>query len=236
MSDNREAPLIRADRVRVSRRIPRKHNIRFRERLAATKVIAILRADDTEYFADAAHVLHDSGIPVLEAALTTPGALDAIGLMQAELGPDCMIGAGSVRTPSDVDVAVLAGADFLVTPTCSPEVLERAQAYAVPVVCGALTPTEIDTAWRRGAAAVKVFPVAQVGGPDYISAVRAPLPEIPLVPTGGVALSDVDAYLGAGAFAVAAASPLTGDALCGGSLDALAARGAQFAALAGKYV
>ncbi|GLY66836.1 2-dehydro-3-deoxy-phosphogluconate aldolase [Amycolatopsis taiwanensis] len=214
----------------------RKQNIRFRERLGTSKVIAILRADDTTYFPDVAQVLYECGVRVIEAALTTPGALDAIGAMRLELGADAMIGAGSVRTQSDVDDCVTAGAEFLVTATYAPKVLDRAQAYGVPVVCGALTPTEIDSAWRRGAAAVTVFPVAQVGGPDYIDAVRAPLPEIPLVPTGGVRLSDVDAYLGAGAFAVAAASPLTGDALCGGRLDELAKRADELVATAGKYV
>lgn len=214
----------------------RKQNIRFRERLGASKVIAILRADDTDYFPDVAQVLYDSGLRVIEATLTTPGALDAIGAMQHELGSDALIGAGSVRTKSDVDACVAAGAEFLVTPTYCPEVLDHAQAYGVPVVCGALTPTEIDAAWRRGAAAVKVFPVAQVGGPAYLSAVRAPMPEIPLVPTGGVNLSDVDAYLGAGAFAVAIGSALTGDALSGGRLDELAKRASELMGLAGKYI
>lgn len=214
----------------------RKQNIRFRERLGANKVIAILGADETTYFPDVAQALYDSGIRVIETALTTPGALDAIRAMRLELGADAMIGAGSVRTQSDVDAGVTAGAQFLVTATYAPKVLDRALACGVPVVCGALTPTEIDSAWRRGAAAVKVFPVAGVGGPDYIDAVRAPLPEIPLVPAGGVRLSDVDSYLGAGAFAVAAASPLTGDALCGGRLDELAKRADELVALAGKYV
>jgi 2-dehydro-3-deoxyphosphogluconate aldolase / (4S)-4-hydroxy-2-oxoglutarate aldolase len=214
----------------------KKQNIRFRERLAASKVIAILRAEDTDYFADIAQVLYDSGIRVIEAALTTPGALDAIAAMQIELGPDTMVGAGSVRTVSDVDACAAVGADFLVTPTFSPEVLHRAQQYGLPVACGALTPTEIEAAWRHGAAVVTVFPVGQVGGVDYIHAVRAPLPEIPLVPTAGVTLADVEGYLGAGAFAVAAASPLIGDALCGGRLDELAHRASDLAALASKFV
>jgi 2-dehydro-3-deoxyphosphogluconate aldolase / (4S)-4-hydroxy-2-oxoglutarate aldolase len=214
----------------------RKQNIRFRERLAASKVIAILRAEDTCYFPDVAQVLYDSGVRVFEATLTTPGALAAIGAMRLELGADAMVGAGSVRKQSDVDACVTAGAEFLITSTYSPKALDRAQAYGLPVVYEALTPTEIDAAWGRGAAAVKVFPVAQVGGPDYITAVRAPLPEIPLVPAGGVRLSDVDDYLGAGAFAVAAGSPLTGDALAGGRLDELAKRASELVALAGKYV
>ncbi|NKQ54838.1 bifunctional 4-hydroxy-2-oxoglutarate aldolase/2-dehydro-3-deoxy-phosphogluconate aldolase [Amycolatopsis sp. K13G38] len=213
----------------------KKHNIAFRERLAATRLIAILRAEDTEYFADVAQVLYDCGVRAIEATLTTPGALDAIAAMQVELGPDTMVGAGSVRTVSDVDSCAAVGADFLVTPTFSAEVLERAQRYAIPVVCGALTPTEIDGAWRHGAAVVKVFPAAQAGGPAYVQAVHAPLPEIPLVPTGGVTLDDVDAYLGAGAFAVAAASPLIGNATCGGRLDELSERASRFVTTAGKF-
>ncbi|TNC19232.1 bifunctional 4-hydroxy-2-oxoglutarate aldolase/2-dehydro-3-deoxy-phosphogluconate aldolase [Amycolatopsis alkalitolerans] len=214
----------------------KKHNIRFRERLAASKVIAILRAEDAEYFADVAQVLYDAGIRVIEAALTTPGALDAIGQLLRELGPDTMVGAGSVRTVSDVDNCAAAGVDFLVTPTFSAGVLDRAQQYGLPVVCGALTPTEIDAAWRRGAAVVKVFPIGPVGGVGYLRAVRAPLPEIPLVPTGGVTMDEVEGYLGAGAFAVAAAGPLIGDALCGGRLDELTRRASRLAALAGKFV
>ncbi|WP_236794904.1 bifunctional 4-hydroxy-2-oxoglutarate aldolase/2-dehydro-3-deoxy-phosphogluconate aldolase [Amycolatopsis sp. GM8] len=214
----------------------KKHNIRFRERLAASKVIAILRAEDTEYFADVAQVLYDSGIRVIEAALTTPGALDAITQMQVELGQDALVGAGSVRTVSDVDSCAATGVDFLVTATFSAEVLDRAQQYGLPVVCGALTPTEIEAAWRRGAAVVKVFPVGPSGGVGYLRAVRAPLPEIPLVPAGGIAMGEVEAYLGAGAFAVGAATPLIGDSVCGGRLDELAERASQLAALAGKFV
>ncbi|MTD57491.1 bifunctional 4-hydroxy-2-oxoglutarate aldolase/2-dehydro-3-deoxy-phosphogluconate aldolase [Amycolatopsis pithecellobii] len=211
----------------------KKHNIRFRERLAASKVIALLPTEDSEYFPDVAQVLYDSGIRLIEVALTTPGALDALARIQVELGPDAMVGAGGVRTVSDVDGCVAAGADFLGTPTVSAEVLDRAQRYGVPVACGALTPTEIDTAWRAGAAVVKVFPV---GGVGYLQAVRGPLPEIPLVADGGVALDDVDSYLGAGAFAVATASPLIGDAACGGRLDELSDRASRFVAAAGKFV
>lgn len=214
----------------------RRHNIYFRERLAATKIIAILRGDDTRYFPDIAQVLYDCGIRAIEATLTTPGALDAIATMQVELGPDTMVGAGSVRTVSDVDACAAVGADFLATPTFSPEVLERAHGYGIPAACGALTPTEIDGAWRHGAAVVNVFPARHAGGPGYIAAVHQPLPEIPLVPTGGVTLDDVDCYLGAGAFAIGVASPLVGDATCGGRLDQLSERASRFATAAGKFV
>ncbi len=207
-----------------------------RAALAEHRLVAILRADDAARFADAAMVLHAAGIRLLEATLTTPGAPAAITALRLALGDDALIGAGSVREPSDVDIAVDAGARYLITPTVNPAVLERAAALDVPVICGALTPTEIDQAWRLGAAAVKVFPVAAAGGVAYLRAVRAPLPDVPLVPTGGVHLADVESYLRSGAIAVAAATPLLGDALTSaGSLPDLATRAGEFVAAAGRF-
>jgi 2-dehydro-3-deoxyphosphogluconate aldolase/(4S)-4-hydroxy-2-oxoglutarate aldolase len=204
--------------------------------LIENRLVAILRADNANRFADAATVLHAAGVRVLEAALTTPGAPDAIATIRKKLSEDAHVGAGSVREVSDVDTAADAGATFLVTPTVNPLVLERAHERGLPVVCGALTPTEIDQAWRLGAAAVKVFPVAAVGGVAYLRAIRAPMPDIPLVPTGGVHLADVAKYLEAGSIAVAAATPLLGDALtASGSLTDLATRASEFVAAAAKY-
>ncbi|MFE6616931.1 bifunctional 4-hydroxy-2-oxoglutarate aldolase/2-dehydro-3-deoxy-phosphogluconate aldolase [Amycolatopsis sp. NPDC057786] len=205
--------------------------------LIENRLVAILRAADASRFADAATVLHAAGVRVLEAALTTPGATDAIATIRKKLGDDAHIGAGSVREVSDVDKSADAGATFLVTPTVNPLVMERAHERGLPVICGALTPTEIDQAWRLGAAAVKVFPIAAVGGIAYLRAIRAPMPDIPLVPTGGVHLADVAKYLEAGSIAVAAATPLVGDALTSkGSLADLAARASEFVAAAAKYV
>ncbi|MFE0024302.1 bifunctional 4-hydroxy-2-oxoglutarate aldolase/2-dehydro-3-deoxy-phosphogluconate aldolase [Amycolatopsis sp. NPDC059021] len=204
--------------------------------LAKHRLVAILRAADASRFAEASTVLYAAGIRLLEATLTTPGAPEAIAKMRADLGEDALIGAGSAREPSDVDTAADAGAEYLITPTVNPAVLERAAERDVPVVCGALTPTEIDQAWRLGAAAVKVFPVAAVGGIAYLRAIRAPMPDVPLVPTGGVHLADVEGYLGSGAIAVAAATPLLGDALNpGGSLPDLAARASEFVAAASRH-
>ncbi|WP_340683704.1 bifunctional 4-hydroxy-2-oxoglutarate aldolase/2-dehydro-3-deoxy-phosphogluconate aldolase [Amycolatopsis coloradensis] len=205
--------------------------------LIENRLVAILRAAEASRFADAATVLHAAGVRVLEAALTTPGATDAIATIRKKLGDDAHIGAGSVREVSDVDKAADAGATFLVTPTVNPLVMERAHERGLPVICGALTPTEIDQAWRLGAAAVKVFPIAAVGGIAYLRAVRAPMPDIPLVPTGGVHLADVAKYLESGSIAVAAATPLVGDALTSkGSLTDLATRASEFVAAAAKYV
>ncbi|MFJ8914585.1 bifunctional 4-hydroxy-2-oxoglutarate aldolase/2-dehydro-3-deoxy-phosphogluconate aldolase [Amycolatopsis sp. NPDC102389] len=205
--------------------------------LIENRLVAILRAADASRFADAATVLHAAGVRVLEAALTTPGATDAIATIRKKLGDDAHIGAGTVREVSDVDKAADAGATFLVTPTVNPLVIERAHERGLPVICGALTPTEIDQAWRLGAAAVKVFPIAAVGGIAYLRAIRAPMPDIPLVPTGGVHLADVAKYLESGSIAVAAATPLLGDALTSkGSLTDLATRASEFVAAAAKYV
>jgi 2-dehydro-3-deoxyphosphogluconate aldolase/(4S)-4-hydroxy-2-oxoglutarate aldolase len=204
--------------------------------LAEHRLVAILRATDASRFADAGVVLHAAGIRLLEATLTTPGAPAAINALRLALGEAALVGAGSVREASDVDIAVDAGARYLVTPTVNPAVLERAAALDVPVICGALTPTEIDQAWRLGAAAVKVFPIAAVGGVAYLRAVRAPLPDVPLVPTGGVHLSDIESYLRSGAIAVAAATPLLGDALTSaGSLPDLATRAGEFVAAATRF-
>ncbi|MEA5358150.1 bifunctional 4-hydroxy-2-oxoglutarate aldolase/2-dehydro-3-deoxy-phosphogluconate aldolase [Amycolatopsis sp., V23-08] len=204
--------------------------------LAEHRLVAILRSADASRFADAGVVLHAAGIRLLEATLTTPGAPAAINALRLALGEDALVGAGSVREASDVDIAVDAGARYLVTPTVNPAVLERADALGVPVICGALTPTEIDQAWRLGAAAVKVFPVAAIGGVAYLRAVRAPLPDVPLVPTGGVHLADVESYLRSGAIAVAAATPLLGDALTpAGSLPDLATRAGEFVSAASRF-
>jgi 2-dehydro-3-deoxyphosphogluconate aldolase/(4S)-4-hydroxy-2-oxoglutarate aldolase len=206
----------------------------FRTELAAHGLVAILRADDSQHFAEASEVLYQAGVRVLEATLTTPDAPKAIADIRSATGGDAMVGAGSVRTAADVDTAAEAGATFLVTPTVNPAVLARAAELGLPVLCGAMTPTEIDQAWQLGAAAVKIFPASNLGGLSYLKAVRAPMPDVPLVPTGGVLLSDVGPYLAAGAIAVAAASPLLGDSLSGGSMADLATRAAGFAAAAGR--
>ncbi|MDT0268623.1 bifunctional 4-hydroxy-2-oxoglutarate aldolase/2-dehydro-3-deoxy-phosphogluconate aldolase [Streptomyces sp. DSM 44915] len=170
--------------------------------------------------------LEDAGVPALEITLTTPGAEAAIARWRAA-GGAAAVGAGTVRTPDEARRAVRAGAQFLVTPTTSAAVLETAGEAGVPVLCGALTPTEIDTAWRLGAAAVKVFPVDAVGGPAYVRAVQAPLPDIPLVPTGGVDAAAARSYAALGCHAVGVGGHLVSDRVTAtGDFDGLRARAA----------
>ena len=182
--------------------------------LAAERVLVILRSGSAESAVDQAASLAPAGFPLVEVTLTTPGACDAIREIRAARAGtpagELPVGAGTVLTAADVAASVAAGAGFLVTPGVVPEVVTEAVTLGIPVVCGAFTATEALTAWRLGATAVKLFP-ASVGGPGYLAALRAPLPDIPFVATGGIGLSEVPEYLRAGALAVGLGSPLIGD-------------------------
>jgi 2-dehydro-3-deoxyphosphogluconate aldolase/(4S)-4-hydroxy-2-oxoglutarate aldolase len=205
----------------------------FLDQLAAVPVVAILRAADAGRFLEVGRVLYEGGIRAVEVTLTSRGALAAFGRLAEELPGDAMLGVGTVRSVAGAEEAVAAGATYLVAPDFRPEVVGWAVERGVPVVPGALTPSEVAAAWAAGATAVKVFPVSAVGGPAYLKAIRAPLPEVPLVPTGGVGLEDVGAYLAAGAAAVGIGSPLLGDAGDpGGDLGALADRARRVVAAA----
>ena len=184
----------------------------FLERLAAVPLVAILRASDAGRFLEVGRVLYEAGVRGIEVTLTSEGALEAFGRLREELPGDALPGVGTVRSVADAELAAAAGAGYLVAPDLRPEVVGWAVERGLPVVPGALTPTEVAAAWAAGATAVKVFPVSAVGGPAYVKAVRAPLPEVPLVPTGGVGIDDIGAYLDAGAAAVGLGSPLLGDA------------------------
>jgi 2-dehydro-3-deoxyphosphogluconate aldolase/(4S)-4-hydroxy-2-oxoglutarate aldolase len=205
----------------------------FLERLAAVPVVAILRAADAGRFVEVAGVLYEGGVRAIEVTLTSEGALEAFGRVREELPGDAMLGVGTVRSAGDAERALDAGATYLVAPDFRPEMVGFAVRRGIPVVPGALTPTEVAAAWSAGATAVKVFPVSAVGGPAYLEAVRAPLPEVPLVPTGGVGIDDIGAYLAAGAAAVGLGSPLLGDAGDpDGDLGALADRARRAVAAA----
>ncbi len=197
------------------------------------RIVAVLRADEPGHIGEVADVLVRAGVRAVEIALTTPGALRALETFAASAPAGACLGAGTVLSAADARAAIDAGARYLVTPAFVADVVRVGLEHSIPVLAGALTPTEILAAHRAGASAVKVFPAA-LGGPAYLRLVRDPLPGIPLVPTGGVRLEDAADYLAAGAIAVGTGSQLTGDALRGGDLGELAARAARLvAALAG---
>jgi 2-dehydro-3-deoxyphosphogluconate aldolase/(4S)-4-hydroxy-2-oxoglutarate aldolase len=202
-------------------------------RLARQPVVAILRAPDASRFLAASEVLYEAGFRCLEYTLTTDGALEALRAARNALPDDVILAVGTVRTEQHVQDAIDAGAQFLVSQVLRPRLIEIAKSRGVPFVPGALTPTEIADAWETGVPAVKVSPIGPVGGIEYFDQLRAPLPEIPLMPTGGVTIDQVADYLSRGAAAVGLSGPLLGDALlANGDLAGLASRARQAVAAA----
>lgn len=171
-------------------------------RLLETEVLGIIRANQIEGLIRTTQVLQEGGITCVEITMTTPGALRAIE-EAASKKPGILMGAGTVLDAPTARQAILAGAEFLVTPTVEADVIEMAHRYGVVVISGAMTPTEILTAWEMGADMVKVFP-ASILGPGYLKAVHGPLPQIPLVPTGGITAENAGEFIRAGAALVCA--------------------------------
>jgi 2-dehydro-3-deoxyphosphogluconate aldolase/(4S)-4-hydroxy-2-oxoglutarate aldolase len=164
-------------------------------------IVAILRAKSGELLADVAEALYETGIDVIEVTFTVPGILDILNQVQKRLGNKILLGAGSVLDTETARLAMLAGAEYIVSPTVNVDVITMCQRYGKLVMPGAFTPTEILTAWEAGADIVKVFP-ADVGGPGYLKAIHGPLPQIRLMPTGGVNLETLESFVKAGACAV----------------------------------
>ena len=190
------------------------------DRITDGGVIAILRGvarDDAVAVADA---VVDAGVTALEVTADTPNAMASIEAI-AERTDDAVVGAGTVLDAETARAAQLAGAEFLVTPTVNRDVIRTANRYGTPVVVGAYTPTEAIEAYEAGADAVKVFP-AKTGGPDHVAAIGGPLPQVPLVPTGGVGAENAGEYVRAGAVAVGVGSSIVDDeAVADGDFDAI---------------
>ena len=191
--------------------------------LRSNPVIAVLRASAPEDDDAVIEVLVENGVRSIELTLSTPGTLEHLPGLVARVGSAAEIGIGTVTSTAQAQRAIAGGAAYLVTPVVRPEVIAVAVDAGVPIYPGGLTPTELFTAWEAGASAVKVFP-AETVGPQFGGHLRGPFPDIEFVPSDGVALDDIESWLRAGAVAVSLGGPLVGDALKGGSLDALAER------------
>ena len=190
--------------------------------LAAHRLLAILRGPDPAALLRSLETLAGAGVRLAEVSLTSTGAADVISRAAADLGGELRLGAGTVVTAGDAQVAADAGASFVVSPGLGDGV-EAALALGLPAMAGALTPTEVQAGWRLGVSAVKLFP-ASLGGPGYLRALRDPFPGVCFVPVGGVRPADAGDWLQAGALAIGIGSPLLGDAVRGGDQAALAAR------------
>ena len=198
-------------------------------KLKSEKVVAIIRTDSADGLIDCAKALAAGGLTAIELTMTTPGALKMLEQASAEM-PEFLFGLGTVLDVETARLGILAGARFIVTPALRPEVIACCRRYSVPVMVGALTPTEIIAAWETGADVVKIFP-AEFFGPNYIKSVKGPFPQIELLPTGGVTPETIGAFLKAGAYATAAGSALVdGKALKEKNWAAITARAAEFVA------
>ncbi|MFJ8924090.1 MULTISPECIES: bifunctional 4-hydroxy-2-oxoglutarate aldolase/2-dehydro-3-deoxy-phosphogluconate aldolase [unclassified Streptomyces] len=200
--------------------------------LHRTRLAAIVRGPDPDAALRTVLTLAEEGVALVEVSLNTTDALGVIRRAAAEVGPGTVVGAGTVLTEDDVARAQDAGAGWIVTPALT-ESLAASVRAGLPVLAGALTPTEAVAAHRAGADAVKLFP-ASLGGPAYLKALRDPFPDMPFVPVGGVDLDGAEQYLAHGAVAVGVGSPLVGDAARGGDLAALRARARRFVALCAR--
>ncbi|HEX5203597.1 MAG TPA: bifunctional 4-hydroxy-2-oxoglutarate aldolase/2-dehydro-3-deoxy-phosphogluconate aldolase [Actinoplanes sp.] len=183
-------------------------------------IVAILRASTADSFAAVADVLVGAGITALEITLTSHGAIEAIAGLRRQLPGSVAIGAGTVLTADEAKAAVDAGAAFLVSPVLDVDLVASSP---VPFFPGTSTPTEMYAAYRAGAPIVKLFPAGGLG-PTFLRDVRGPLPQISVMPTGGIKIEDIADWLFAGAKAVGVGGPLIGDAASGGNMKALAAR------------
>lgn len=176
-------------------------------RVLDTGIVAVVRAPDPAGLVEVIRALSAGGVTVAEVTLTVPDALDVIRQAKESLGDSVLLGAGTVLDPETCRAALLAGAEFIVSPTLNLDVIRVCRRYDKLVMPGAFTPTEIMAAWEAGADIVKVFP-ADVVGPAFFRAMRGPLPQVRLMPTGGVDLNTAADFLKAGACCLGVGSQL----------------------------
>ena len=208
-----------------------------RQRILAVKIVPVVRASSPEQALGAADAVRAGGIPIVEVTMTVPGAIEVIAGLSRLMGSDVLIGAGTVLDASTAQKCLDAGAQFLVSPGFDPETVALARRLDVLIMPGALTPTEVITAWKAGADFVKIFPCGNVGGPAYIKSLKAALPQIPMIPTGGVNLETAAAFLRAGASALGIGGELISKAaLDSGNFAAITESAKQFVALVNQRV
>lgn len=176
-------------------------------RLLDPGIIAIIRADSSDQLTEAAEALFTGGVTAMEVTMTTPNALQVISDVTARFGDKILMGVGSVLDSETCRAAILAGAEYVVTPVTKPDVIRLANRYGKPIAAGAFTPTEALTAHESGADFIKLFP-AEIGGPEYVKSLLAPLPMLQIIPTGGVTPDTAPDFLRAGCVAVGAGSSL----------------------------
>src|SRR4051794_1717386 len=177
------------------------------KRILEGGIVAVVRAESGESLARAVRALADGGVTAAEITFTVPDAIEVIREVRREVGDAVVLGAGTVLDPETARAALLAGAEYIVAPSLNLDVIRLCRRYDKVVMPGALTPTEVVAAWEAGADVVKIFP-ADLGGPPYLKALRGPLPQVRLMPTGGVDLDTAEDFLKAGACCLGAGGSL----------------------------
>ncbi|OLB84088.1 MAG: 2-dehydro-3-deoxyphosphogluconate aldolase [Acidobacteriales bacterium 13_2_20CM_2_55_5] len=200
-----------------------------RDRIAEIGIVPVVRASSSREALIAAEAVCQGGIPIVEITMTVPGAVEVIRELIKSSGSEVLIGAGTVLDPETACRCLDAGAQFLVSPGLNLPTVEFAVREKVLIIAGALTPTEVITAWNAGSDFVKIFPCGQVGGAKYIKALKGPLPQIPLVPTGGVNLNTAAEFIEAGAAALGIGGELVqADALKSGKSQIIVENARKF--------
>lgn len=198
-------------------------------------IVPVVRTTSAESAIRAIEAIYEGGIRAAEITMTVPGALRALEKVADQFGDRIVLGAGTVLDPETARACMLAGAEFFVTPSLNVKTIEMARRYSKAIMPGALTPTEVLTAWEAGADVVKVFPCGNVGGPKYIKALKGPFPQIEMCPTGGVNLETAGEFLKAGACAVAVGGELVDAKLIKeGRYDQIQERARQYLEVVGK--
>jgi 2-dehydro-3-deoxyphosphogluconate aldolase / (4S)-4-hydroxy-2-oxoglutarate aldolase len=198
-------------------------------------IVAVIRAESPDLLVDVAEALLAGGVEVMEVTFTVPRVTEVLEKVAAKLGSRVLLGAGTVLDAETARIAILSGAEFIVSPAVNVEVIEMCRRHSKLVMPGALTPTEVVTAWQAGADIVKIFP-SELTGPGYIKSLRAPLPQIRMMPTGGVNLETAEAFLKAGACALGIGGSLVEPkAVASGDLKRIEALAKQYVEIVKRF-
>ncbi len=205
------------------------------QRILDGGIVAVVRSESPDQLGRVVDALAEGGVTAAEITFTVPDALEVIRAVRKAKGSEITLGAGTVLDPETARAAILAGADFIVAPTFHPEVVKLCHRYDVAVMPGAFTPTEVVAAWEAGADVIKIFP-SDVGGPGYLKALRGPLPQIRMMPTGGVDLNTAEGFLKAGACCLGVGGSLVDPkAIAAGDFARIRDLASQFAAIVRRF-
>ena len=177
-------------------------------KIAEVGLVPVVRAQSADEAMKVVDAIREGGVPVLEITMTVPGAIGVMELLARRFGADVVLGAGTVLDAETARACILAGARFVVSPALNLGTIEMCRRYSVAVIPGALTPTEVVAAWSAGADVVKIFPCGAVGGASYIKSLKAPLPQVEMIPTGGVSVKTAADFIRAGSMALGVGADL----------------------------